>query len=211
MKYFSISILFIFICSCNSKVNESNTTETKEVVVIEKADEVITNGPTVESSSNITEVNNIEEPDVEVKNEESKHSNIKLLSSSQISKPDSVIKSNSITISKKCAISIIPSSKWISTEQEKMGEDGWMTIVEDNSYYLDQGRQALIKNNIEFIKSVSREKRYIIFMEEDSIVSTIDLNKMEDAWGIILFNGHDTPYLWSGTEIDEDLKFVYYK
>ncbi|MBB3696561.1 hypothetical protein KMW28_23980 [Flammeovirga yaeyamensis] len=211
MKYFSISILVIFICSCKSKVNESNTTEIKEVVVIDKANEIITNGTAVKSTSNIPEENNIGEPEGVVKIDETKHSNIKLLSYSEISKPDSVIKSNSITFNKKCAISIIPSSKWISAEQEKMGEDGWMTVVEDNSYYLDQGRQVLIKNNIEFIKGVSREKRYMMFMEEDSIVSTIDLHKMEDAWGIILFNGHDTPYLWSGTEIDEDLKFVYNK
>ncbi|NLR95063.1 hypothetical protein [Flammeovirga agarivorans] len=212
MKYISISILFIIICSCNEKVKESNTTETKEVVVKEKKTKVfITKDQTIEITYDTRKENNVEEPEETMKIKENQHANLKSLSYSEISNLDSITDTNSIAINEKCALSIIPSSRWIKVEQERMGEDGWMTIVEDNTDALDYGRQSLIKNDIKFIKELSREKRYVRFMNEDKIISIIDLQKMEDAWGIILFNGNDTPDLWNGFEIEEDMKFVYKK
>ncbi|MBD0403034.1 hypothetical protein [Flammeovirga sp. EKP202] len=200
MKYLVVFSLFFLFTSCDNKQKQSKPHE-------EQKEKKISKTP-VKVSDSTPKQNTSVESNQPVKIKETEYSNIKQLSYAEISNSDSVIVSNTIIINEKCALDIFPSSKWIKTEQERMEEDDWMTVVDDNIYYIDLARQVLLKNKISH-ENLSRKKRYVKFMKEDEIVSIIDLEKMDNAWGIILYNGHDTPFLWSGTEIEEDIKVVY--
>ncbi|WP_044212498.1 hypothetical protein [Flammeovirga sp. OC4] len=208
MKYLVVFYLFILFTSCDNKQKQTKHYEEQKEVIIKKTEEKKRSKTLVEVSERAPKDNTSKESNQPLKTEETEHSNIKQLSYAEISLSDSVIVSNSIIINEKCALDIFPSTKWIKAEQERMGEDGWMTVVDDNIYYIDLARQALLKNKISY-ENLSRKKRYLKFMKEDKVVSIIDLEKMDDAWGIILYNGHDTPFLWSGTEIEKDIKVVY--
>jgi len=112
-------------------------------------------------------------------------------------------------IDKICAVSVIPDPSWINQQQKEMG-DNWNEVVSDNQYYEYLAKDTLEKLDIP-TSFASREKRFIRFVKADKSDFTIDLTKMKDAWGLILFNGNDNPVLWSSTDIDEELKEIYNK
>jgi len=108
-----------------------------------------------------------------------------------------------------CAISVIPDTLWINQQQREMGDD-WNEIVSDNQYYQQLAIDTLEKQDIPTFFA-AREKRFVNFIKEDNSNFMIDLTKMKDAWGLILFNGIDNPVLWSSTDIDDELKEIYKK
>lgn len=112
-------------------------------------------------------------------------------------------------VEKICAISVIPDTSWINEKQKEMGDD-WNEVVSDNQYYEQLAIDTLEKLSIPTIFA-PREKQYINFVKTDNSSFTIDLTKMKDAWGLILFNGEDDPVLWSSTKIDDELKEIYKK
>lgn len=90
-----------------------------------------------------------------------------------------------------------------------MGDD-WNEVVSDNQYYAQLAIDTLEKLDIPTFFA-PREKRFINFEKADKSNYVIDLTKMKDAWGLILFNGIDNPVLWSNTDIDSELKEIYKK
>ena len=108
-----------------------------------------------------------------------------------------------------CAISVIPDTLWINQQQREMGDD-WNEIVSDNQYYQQLAIDTLEKQDIPTFFA-AREKRFVNFIKEDNSNFMIDLTKMKDAWGLILFNGIDNPVLWSSTDIDDELKEIFKK
>jgi len=112
-------------------------------------------------------------------------------------------------IDKVCAISVIPDTTWINRQQNEMGDD-WNEVVSDIQYYEYLAKDTLEKLNIPTFFA-PREKRFIKFIKSDHSSFTIDLTKMEDAWGLILFNGEDNPVLWSSTDIDSEIKEIFKK
>ena len=110
-------------------------------------------------------------------------------------------------IDKICAISVIPDTSWINQQQMEMGND-WNEVVSDNQYYEQLAIDTLEKLDIP-ISFAAREKRFVNFIKEDKSSFMIDLAKMNDAWGLILFNGTDNPVLWSSTEIDDELNEIF--
>jgi hypothetical protein len=115
-----------------------------------------------------------------------------------------------ILIDKVCAVSVIPDTTWINKQQKLMPEDDWNTIVSDNQYYQQIATDTLEKIGIPTIFA-PRDKRYIKFLKNNGNECNIDLYKLIDAWGLILFNGIDNPVLWSSTEIDKEIKEIYKK
>lgn len=112
-------------------------------------------------------------------------------------------------IDKICAISVIPDTSWINKQQREMGDD-WNEVVSDNQYYEQIAIDTLEKLDIPTFFA-AREKRFVNFTKKDKSSFMIDLTKMKDAWGLILFNGIDNPVLWSSTEIDDELKEIFKK
>lgn len=110
-------------------------------------------------------------------------------------------------INKKCAISVIPDTLWINQQQKEIGDD-WNEVVSDNQYYEQLAIDTLEKLDIPTFFA-AREKRFVNFIKEDKSSFMIDLAKMNDAWGLILFNGKDNPVLWSSTEIDDELNEIF--
>jgi hypothetical protein len=110
-----------------------------------------------------------------------------------------------------CAIGIIPDTSWINKEQKSMDESDWNTIVSDNGYYQYIAIDTLEKCNIQ-IKSASRDYgRFIKLIKSNGNEFVIDLWKIKDAWGLILFNEIDNPVLWSSTDIENELSEIYNK
>jgi hypothetical protein len=112
-------------------------------------------------------------------------------------------------IDKVCAISVIPDTNWINKQQGEMG-DNWNEVVSDNEYYKQMALDTLEKLDIPTYFA-SREKRFINFIKADKTSFIIDLTKMKDAWGLILFNANDNPVLWGSTDIYDELKSIYKK
>lgn len=106
-----------------------------------------------------------------------------------------------------CAISVIPDTSWINLQQEEYGED-WVEVVSDIQYYQYLATDTLEKSGIPILQA-SREKRYVKFIKVDKSSYTIDLTKMADAWGLLLFNAEDNPVFWMGTDIDRELKEIF--
>lgn len=110
-------------------------------------------------------------------------------------------------IDKVCAISVIPDTSWINNQQNEMGDD-WNEVVSDNQYYEYLAMDTLEKLDIPTFFA-PREKRFLKFIKSDKSNFTIDLTKMEDACGLILYNGVDNPVLWSSTDIDNELEEIF--
>ncbi len=135
------------------------------------------------------------------------HSHIKLdfaLANTQINDTSQIKLVNTI-----CAISVIPDTSWINKMQDEMGDD-WNEVVSDNQYYEQLAIDTLEKLDIPTFFA-PRDKRFINFVKADKSNFMIDLTKMKDAWGLILFNGVDNPVLRSNTDIDSELKEIYNK
>lgn len=110
---------------------------------------------------------------------------------------------------KACAVSVLPDTSWINKQQQKLGSD-WDIVVDDNIYYDRMANDTLEINNIPTYIA-PREKRFIRFVKADKSGFTIDLTKMPDAWGLILFNGHDNPVFSNSIDIANALKEIYKK
>ena len=109
-----------------------------------------------------------------------------------------------------CAVSVIPDTSWLTKRQSEVPEDHWDEIVSGAAYYDYMAQMALQEHNIPTYY-VPREKRYVKFIKADNSYFMIDLTKMLDAWGLILFNGKDSPILWHDTDVDRELKEYYKK
>ncbi|MDR2971662.1 MAG: hypothetical protein LBU83_07035 [Bacteroidales bacterium] len=111
---------------------------------------------------------------------------------------------------KMCSVQVIPDTSWLTKRQSEMSEDDWDIIVDDIVYYIYEAEETLKKHNIPTYYA-SREKKYVKFIKTDKSNFVIDLTKILDAWGLILFNGNDNPVYWQGDIIDEELKEIYKK
>ncbi|MDQ1772778.1 hypothetical protein GQR60_18175 [Labilibaculum sp. A4] len=195
-----LSIILIFnSCQSNQNKSEENKLNVK--------DSIDNDVKTVyEQEVEITEIDTLTVQDRKLEGGNF-HSHIKLdfaLAKVQI-KDTSKIR----LINKICAISVIPDTSWINKQQKEMGDD-WNEVVSDNQYY-DQLAIDTLKSLDIPTYFAPREKRFINFIKEDKSNFMVDLTKMKDAWGLILFNGFDNPVLWSNTDIDSELKEIYKK
>ena len=112
-----------------------------------------------------------------------------------------------VLIDKASAISVMPDSDWMEKAQAKAGEN-WVEIISDHDYYTMQALDTLKVLGIPNL-TVDRAKRYIKFKKQDETIADIDLHKIKDAWGLVLFNGTDVPVFWSSTDIDKEIETVF--
>ncbi len=192
-------ILILSSCQSNKKSKTDNQIDTKDNIAKIESPEIV-------QESEITETDTLTVQDRKLEGDNF-HSHIKLdFAKSTIRVKDTTqIK----TIDKVCAISVIPDTSWINKQQQEMGDD-WNEVVSDNQYYEQLAIDTLEKLDIPNFFA-PREKRFINFVKTDNSSFMIDLTKMKDAWGLILFNGTDNPVLWSSTDIDDELKEIYKK
>ncbi|WP_321322525.1 hypothetical protein [Labilibaculum sp.] len=192
-------ILILSSCQSNKKSKTDYQIDTKDSIAKIESHELV-------QESEITEIDTLTVQDRKLEGGNF-HSHIKLdfaLSKTQI-KDTAQIR----LINKICAISVIPDTSWINKQQIEMGDD-WNEVVSDNQYYDQLAIDTLEKLDIPTFFA-PREKRFINFVKTDKSSYMIDLTKMKDAWGLILFNGIDNPVLWSNTDIDSELKEIYKK
>jgi hypothetical protein len=110
-----------------------------------------------------------------------------------------------------CAVTIMPDTTWLREYRESMPEDSWNEIISDNQYYESLATDTLELKGIQVFYGLNYNKRYIKFKKTNDSYFTIDKTKMKDSWGIILFNGHDDPVIWSSTFIGDALRDIYKK
>lgn len=113
-------------------------------------------------------------------------------------------------VDKICAISVLPDTSWLNTQQKSMSEDAWNTIIDDHTYYESLATDTLKLKGIETYYKDDK-KRFIVFKKSDNTFYTIDRSKMKDIWSLILFNGNDNPVIWSGLFIGGAYKEIYKK
>lgn len=117
--------------------------------------------------------------------------------------------SESLKVDKACAVSISPVDSWFEQKRNEMG-DVFDEVISDNNYYNSLAVESLKSNGIPTEKA-TREKQFIEFTKSNNSKYTIDLNKLQDAWGLILFNGTDNPVFWNATDIEPELKEIFKK
>ena len=189
MKYLSIIILtLIILISCHNKSNSLISHET-----VDSGQVLINNNSNTQNKSAVSD---------------KFKSHIKLDFAANKDKINDT--NNILTIDKVCAITIDPDTNWINNQQKTMDEGTWNESALSNSECEQTATDTLTKYKIPTVYA-SRVKRYIKFCKKDWSEYIIDLNKMPDAWGLILFNKTDNPDLWYCSDIDEGLKEVYEK
>jgi len=202
MRNLSIILALLVLISCNSKTEKKESDLTKA-----KSEEV----KEIEKPNTPPETEQIEDDTLSVQDRRladgNFHSHIKLEFAQVFTE---VTELNQISIfDTVCAVAVIPDTTWINKQQDEMGDD-WNEVVSDNQYYEYIARETLDNHNIQSFFA-PREKQYVKFIKSDNTSFILDLTKMEDAWGLILFNGKDNPVLWSSTDIDSELKEIYKK
>ncbi len=116
---------------------------------------------------------------------------------------------NAIIVSGPKAFILTPDNQ--SLEKEKQEDsDGFYSMTDDYSYYTSIAVDSMHTKNItsEFYQ---HEKRYLVFKNKAHTICTFDGNKMPYSWGILFFNGIDTPLLWNGTTPGPAITKIYGK
>ena len=195
----SFLLLFFYSCQNSQKSNAAGEIEISDNVVAAEEPAVVEEAETAETDTLTISDRKWDDGDF--------HSHIELdfaLATVQVADTSQIR-----LVDKICAISVIPVTTWINAQQEEMGES-WIEVAGDNQYYnqlaIDTLEALEIPTNF-----APREKRFVKFIKTDKTDFTIDLTKMKDAWGLILFNGTDNPVYWSSTDIDSELKEIYKK
>ncbi|NOS94613.1 MAG: hypothetical protein HOP30_22100 [Cyclobacteriaceae bacterium] len=114
-------------------------------------------------------------------------------------------------VTAECALTIMPDTTWLREYRESMPEESWNEIISDNQYYESLAIDTLTLKGIKVFYGLNYDKRYIKFLKSNNSYFTIDKTKMKDSWGIVLFNGHDDPMIWSATFIGPAIRNIYKK
>ena len=205
-----IGFTFVFTaCNSNNENRQVNKTTKEQITSVDSNKTVTNNAKDKEPTAEKREIDNNETDTLSIADRrivngkyqshislEFAQTTLQINDNSQIKIVDSV-----------CAVSVIPDTVWINKRQKEMG-DSWIEVVSDNEYYHSLATDTLEKLNIP-TSFAPREKRYITFIKNDDSNFTIDLTKMKDAWGLILFNGTDNPVYLSSTDIDDEIKEIY--
>ncbi len=136
------------------------------------------------------------------------HNNGKLIGKqlSQVTAMVQVVQTPKVVqIKKPSFIFFIPDKSTIDSLKRAQGEDGFETVIEDNSYqdseakiFLEKQKtmreqDAGITDNLEFFKS-------------NGTIVRINLKKLNKIWGIVLFDGKNDPVITTSTNVETDYK-----
>jgi hypothetical protein len=189
MKYFSIIILvFVFLISCQMKSNPTNS----------------------HGTGDSAQVQNIKDSNIQSKSfDNDKYKSHRGLDFAKTNDKINDLK-NILTIDKVCAISLEPDTNWTNNQQKEMSESDYNTVVMDNITYRSLAIDTLKKLGIPNFAAL-RDKRFLKFIKSNGTEFLIDLNKMPDSRGLILFNGIDNPVLWNSDSIDDEINEIYKK
>ncbi len=113
------------------------------------------------------------------------------------------IKKNKLdeTISKPCAIFVMPTIEMIE-ELQKTDADNYDVILNDNMSYLDLAREYLTSQEISIVDTEAQGN--LKFQSSKNEVFELDLS--QNAWKVILFNGTDEPIKINPTDYETEIK-----
>lgn len=113
-------------------------------------------------------------------------------------------KKDTLKLNKAGFVFFVPGKSAIDSLKKAIGEDGFETIVEDNTYYNGEAIDFLRKKHLYFANAGSDD--LLAFIKKDGSFVQINLNGVKPKWGIYLFNGTDDPVLTSPEKIEDDYK-----
>lgn len=105
---------------------------------------------------------------------------------------------NSDIINRKLIVLYTPDSLDAELLREKMGEDDFNIVADDNAFYTASDIEFLKAHNVEILSDVRRDYKFRL----SGGVFVIKKSRLENYWGGILFNGKDTPVVFSGQELE---------
>lgn len=117
---------------------------------------------------------------------------------------DPIVHKEEINVDSKGFISIYPSKEWIDSMQAILGEDGWNEVVFDNQHFIHEAQTYLKSKG--YVEMEQPEGKLWKIKRPNCIVKTIDSDTLVYKWGTLIFNWHEDPVFYEGTEPDEDLK-----
>lgn len=119
-------------------------------------------------------------------------------------KTDSIVHKEKIGSEPKVFISIYPGAKWIDSMQVLQGEEDWNEVVFDNQHFIHEAQTYLESKG--YVEIEQPEGRIWKIKRPNCIVKTIDSDTLADKWGTLIFNWHEDPVFYSGTEPATELK-----
>jgi hypothetical protein len=107
-------------------------------------------------------------------------------------------------------IAVFYSPDKVTAEQlrNKLGEDNFYTVVDDNNFYNSEAMKVIDTYNIRVMLT---SDRYIEFVKNDGEKSIMDCYSLESKWGVVLFDGKQSPLVTSPIDIEKDLKKYFIK
>jgi hypothetical protein len=114
----------------------------------------------------------------------------------------------SFQVKGRCAVFYSPDSIEIEHLKNKIGEDNFYGVVDDNNYYNSEAMKILESKNI---KIIITDNRYIEFIKDNGQTTLLDKKSFEAKWGVILFDGKKEPLSVNPVEIAPDVEKYFQK
>lgn len=118
---------------------------------------------------------------------------------------------NNQSISENCIVLIYPTDQQIISEKERIGEEDFYIVADDNNFYMANLIDLAEELNI---NTVTAEKRILTFQGniEDYIVNLDKKNQEElPHWNAIIFNKDKTPIFMEMVDLDKTELVEYMK
>lgn len=106
-------------------------------------------------------------------------------------------------VSKPCAVFFEPDSIEFAKMEKEMDTISLADVVEDNQAYSIDAYKLL---NTSKCKAFFTDARIIKFSKKDGTIYFIDKSKLENLWGLYLFDGINDPKLSSLTDMVPSVK-----
>lgn len=105
-------------------------------------------------------------------------------------------------ITNKVVVLYFPDSADADAVRARMGEDNLEQLADENAFYTDKDREFLKSQHVETLTDVRRDYTFRL----PGGVFVLKKNQLESYWGGIIFNGKDTPVVFSGQELEDKFK-----
>ena len=111
---------------------------------------------------------------------------------------NSSIKSNRFSTNNPIALFFVPDSLSMEKMVKEMDTASFADYLEDNQTYYSEAQKVLEDTDV---KTETTDARYLEFIKKDGTKYVVNVDTMEDKWGLFLFDGINNPQEYSMTDM----------
>lgn len=125
----------------------------------------------------------------------------------QIAPQPSPLDTDTLTIDRKAAVFYQPDSLQIEKRMKEAGEADFRAGADDYIYYVNTSAEYLEKQGLSVLDA--KNKKYLKFVLADKRTHVINLDTLQELWGMYLFDPKKKPYAADMTMIEDEYKNYY--